>query len=51
LFRLEEEPSILDVQRIAPTTVKMIIEQTAVRAPCPAYGVLTAALKDGRCVG
>jgi hypothetical protein len=32
LFGLEEKFSILDVQRIDPTTVKMIIEQTARRA-------------------
>jgi hypothetical protein len=32
LFRLEEELSVLDVQRLAPTTVKIIIEQTAGRA-------------------
>ena len=32
LFGLEEEFSVLDVQRIDPTTVKMIIEQTAGRA-------------------
>ena len=31
-FGLEEKFSVLDVQRIDPTTVKMIIEQTARRA-------------------
>lgn len=46
LFGLEEEFSVLDVQRIDPTPVKMIIEQTASEGLCPAHGMLTAALKE-----
>jgi hypothetical protein len=38
LFGLEDEFSVLDVQRIGPTSVKMIIEQTAREGPCPSLG-------------
>ena len=48
LFGLEEKFSVLDVQRIDPTTVKMIIEQTAKEGACQAHGMLTAALKERR---
>ena len=47
LFGLEEEFSVLKVQRIDAITVKMIIEQTAREGPCPACGVLTSAVKEG----
>ena len=46
LFGLEDEFSVLGVDRIGPTMVKMIIEQTAREGPCPACGVLTSAVKD-----
>src|SRR5215217_3411249 len=46
LFGLEDEFSVLGVDRIGPTKVKMIIEQTAREGPCPACGVLTSAVKD-----
>jgi transposase len=46
LFGLEDEFSVLDVQRIGPTSVKMIIEQTAREGPCPSCGVLTATVKQ-----
>ena len=46
LFGLEEEFSVLKVQRIDATKVKMIIEQTAREGPCPACGVLTSAVKE-----
>jgi len=46
LFGLEEEFSVLKVQRIDAITVKMIIEQTVREGPCPACGVLTSAVKE-----
>ena len=46
LFGLEEEFSVLDVERIDPVSVKMIIEQTVRAGPCPACGVLTSAVKE-----
>jgi transposase len=46
LFGLEEEFSVLKVQRIDATKVKMIIEQTAREGPCPACGVLTSVVKE-----
>src|SRR5215211_2146523 len=46
LFGLEEEFSVLEVERIDQTTVKMIIEQTAREGPCPACGVFTSVIKE-----
>jgi transposase len=46
LFGLEEEFSVLSVDRVDLTTVKMIIEQTAREGPCPACGVLSAVMKE-----
>jgi len=46
LFGLEEEFSVLDVERIDPVSVKMIIEQTVRAGPCPACGVRTSAVKE-----
>jgi transposase len=45
LFGLEDEFSVLSVERIDQTTVKMFIEQTAGEGPCPKCGVLTSAVK------
>src|SRR5215217_4951405 len=46
LFGLEDEFSVLGVDRIGPTMVKVIIEQAAREGPCPACGVLSSAVKD-----
>ena len=46
LFGLEDEFSVLDVQRVDVATVMVIIEQTARDGPCPACGVLTGVVKD-----
>ena len=46
LFGLEEEFSVLSVDRVDSTTVKAIIEQTAREGPCPVCGVLTSAVKE-----
>ena len=46
LFGLEEEFSVLKVERIDQTKVKMIIEQTAREGPCPACGVLSSVIKE-----
>jgi transposase len=46
LFGLEDEFSVLDVQRVDTATVKAIIEQTAREGSCPACGVLSGAVKD-----
>ena len=46
LVGLEEEFSVLSVDRVDPTTVKMIIEQTAKEGPCPACGLLSAVAKQ-----
>jgi hypothetical protein len=53
LFGLEEKFSVLDVQRIDPTTVKMIIEQLrggrvsgAWDADCGAQGAAAASVED-----
>ncbi|MGH3100361.1 MAG: ISL3 family transposase, partial [Thermoleophilia bacterium] len=46
LVGLEEEFSVLSVDRVDPTTVKMIIEQTAKEGPCPACGLLSAVAKE-----
>jgi hypothetical protein len=46
LFGLEDEFSVLQVQRVDTTAVKVIIEQTAREGPCPACGVFTGTVKD-----
>jgi transposase len=46
LFGLEEEFSVLEVQRIDHSRVKVIIEQTAREGPCPECGVFTRVVKD-----
>lgn len=46
MFGLEEEFSVLSVDRVDSTTVRAIIEQTAREGPCPACGVLTSAVKE-----
>ena len=46
LFGLEDEFSVLEVQRVDITTVKVIIEQTAREGPCPACGVVSGTVKD-----
>jgi hypothetical protein len=46
LFGLEEEFGVLEVQRIDPISVRMIIEQTARAGPCPACGMLTSVVKE-----
>jgi hypothetical protein len=46
LFGLEEEFSVLSVDRLDSTTVKMIIEQTAREGRCPACGLLRALVEE-----
>lgn len=46
LFGLEDEFSVLDVQRVDVTRVQVIIEQTVREGPCPACGVFTGTVKD-----
>jgi hypothetical protein len=46
LFGLAEEFSVLGVQRIDRTSVKMIIEQAVREGPCSACRVLTPAVKE-----
>ena len=46
LFGLEDEFRVLEVERVDVSSVKVIIEQTAREGPCPACGVLSAAVKD-----
>jgi hypothetical protein len=46
LFGLEDEFSVLEVQRVDVSSVKVIIEQTAREGPCPGCGVLSGAVKD-----
>ena len=46
LFGLEDEFGVVAVQRSGPSTVKLIIEQTAREGPCPTCGVLSSAVKD-----
>jgi len=46
LFGLEDEFSVLEVQRVGMTAVKVIIEQAARQSPCPACGVFTGSVKD-----
>ena len=46
LLGLEEEFSVLSVDRVDLSTVKMIIEQTARDGPCPACGGLSAVVKE-----
>ena len=46
LFGLEDEFGVLEVQRVATGTVKVVIEQKAREGPCPECGVLSSAIKD-----
>jgi transposase len=46
LFGLEHEFSVLEVERVDATTVKVIIEQAAREGPCPACGVFSSTVKD-----
>jgi transposase len=46
LFGLEEEFSVLTVDRCGPFAVKVIIEQIARDGPCPDCGVLSSVVKD-----
>jgi transposase len=46
LFGLEAEFSVLSVERIAASAVKVVIEQVAREGPCPDCGVLSSAVKD-----
>ena len=46
LFGLEDEFGVLDVERVATGTVKVVIEQKAREGPCPECGVLSSAIKD-----
>ena len=46
LFGLEHEFSVLGVQRVDTTAVKVIIEQAAREGPCPECGVVSGTVKD-----
>jgi transposase len=46
LFGLEDEFTVLDVQRVDVSNVRVLIEQIAREGPCPDCGVLTGAVKD-----
>jgi hypothetical protein len=46
LFGLEEEFSVLTVDRCGPRAVKVIIEHIARDGPCPDCGVLSSVVKD-----
>jgi hypothetical protein len=46
LFGLEDEFTVLDVQRVHDHIVKVVVEQAAREGPCPACGVLTGLVKD-----
>ena len=46
LFGLEHEFSVLEVQRVDVSLVRVIIEQTALEGPCPGCGVFSGAVKD-----
>jgi transposase len=46
LFGLEQEFSVLEVQRVDTTAVKVIIEQAAREGPCPECGVVSGTVKD-----
>jgi hypothetical protein len=41
LFGLEREFSVLEVQRVDTTNVKVIVEQAAREGPCPECGVFS----------
>jgi transposase len=45
LFGLEHEFSVLEVQRVDITAVKVIIEQAAREGPCPECGVVSGTVK------
>ena len=46
LFGLEHEFSVLEVERVDATAVKVIIEQSAREGPCPECGVFSGMVKD-----
>jgi transposase len=46
LFGLEDEFSVLELQRVGSTAVKVLIEQAAREGPCPACGVVSRTVKD-----
>ena len=46
LFGLEHEFSVLEVQRVDITALKVIIEQAAREGPCPECGVVSGTVKD-----
>jgi transposase len=46
LFGLEDEFTVLQVERKAPDAVAMLVELTAREGPCPACGVLSSAVKE-----
>ena len=47
LLGIEDEFDVIDVGRIGPGQVKIIIiEMRAVESPCPACGVITGRVKD-----
>jgi transposase len=46
LFGLEDEFSVLSVQRTAPAAVSVVVEQMAREGPCPDCGVLSSVIKD-----
>ena len=48
LFGLEAEFAVVRVEPDWSAAVKLIIEQAAREGPCPACGVLSSAVKDGR---
>jgi transposase len=46
LFGLEDEFSVLEVQRVDAAAVKVIIELAAREGPCPACEVFSGTVKD-----
>jgi transposase len=46
LFGLEDEFGVLEVARVDPERVKVIIEQREREGPCPECGVITSMVKD-----
>ncbi|MGD7708330.1 ISL3 family transposase [Microlunatus sp. Y2014] len=46
LFGLEDEFSVLRVDRQGPVSVRVVIEQTVREGPCPGCGVLSGSVKE-----
>ena len=46
LFGLEDEFGAFEVDRVGPTSLKMIMEQTVREGPCPTCGVFSGLVKD-----